>query len=565
MNLIPKWFRQKSVFEARFWGDPDSQVGDSTSVRATEAQTRNLTPTEQYELSIAVNAAVNAICRNLSKCVLRVFTRSGREVVGGDLFDLFAMPGPKFSQRKLIWEIASWLNISGEYFVNLANPDNEGRPTALLPVPPPWIEVSNPVKPPKNRDAVVQWRHRWPDGTEELIRDDYLIFERLFNPNARSIRGLSPLVTGGVQVSGAYYAERYNKQFFENGAIPSHIVKLPAGTSKQDRDAFSRRYMATYSNAANQGHRVAIIAGDKDFSVTPLEQSFQDGAFMEMQKRGDLKVGQLYRVPAINMGIYDKTRFDTANEERKLFLEETLEPQAELIAESFQNQLVDPFYKFSEVTTTSGRRIKECPKGLQKQFEKAEGERRGAGLMVILDTDTLPVKHDVLEAKTKSALEMREAYHMSPQEVADWTCMDIEPRKERNDVWIPNNFINITHPEQNAMLVPGVKPGGAEDKPAKEPSGAGSKSNASHQAEKLPPDRVQLKSVAKFLRQIRRPTFDALDAGGIWSLEEGYKIAGDEALNSVVKRVRHAVRKLGTSQSAKAYFASVDPADLLAA
>ncbi len=471
--------------------------------------------------------------------------------MGGDLFDLLRTPGPKFSQRKLIWECSAWLNISGEFFVNLAKPDSQGRPTALLPVPPPWIEVFIPSKPPKNRDAVVQWRHRWPDGTEELIRDDYLVFERLFNPNARSIRGLSPLVTGGVQVSGAYYAERYNKQFFENGAIPSHIVTLPPGTSKTDRDSFTRRYMATYGNAANQGHRVAVVGGDKDFKVTVLEQPFQEGAFMEMMKRGDLKVGQLYRVPAINMGIYDKTRFDTANEERKLFLEETLEPEAELIAEAFQMQLVDPFFRMSEVTTTGGRTVKECSRSFQKQFDKATSER-GGGLMLILDTDTLPVKHDVLEAKTKSALEMREAYHMSPQEVADWTCMDIPPRKERQDVWIPNNFLNITHPEFNAMLVPGVKP-----------ASEGDTSQAADAPAKADP--AMVKSVEKFLRKARRPTFDALDAGGIWSLEEGYKIAGDEALKSVVKRVRHAVRKLGSAKSAKEYFASVDPASLLAA
>ncbi len=550
MNLIPKWFRNKSVFDARFWGDPEvGEVANTTSVRAAEAQTRNLSPTEQYELSIAVNAAVNAICRNLSKCILRIFTRSGREVVGGDLFELLRMPGPKFSQRKLIWECSSWLNIEGEFFVNCANPDNQGRPTALLPIPPPWIDVANPTKLPKNRDAVLQWRHRWPDGTQELIRDDYLVFERLFNPNARSIRGLSPLVTGGVQVSGAYYAERYNKQFFENGAIPSHIVTLPPGTSKIDRDAFTRRYMATYSNAANQGHRVAVVSGDKDFKVTQLEAGFQEGAFMEMMKRGDLKVGQLYRVPAINMGIYDKTRFDTANEERKLFLEETLEPQAELIGEAFQHQLVDPFFRMSAVTTTGGRNVKDCSKSFQKMFEKAEGER-SSGLLLILDTDTLPVKHDVLEAKTKSALEMREAYHMSPQEVADWTAMDIKPRKEREDVWIPNNFVNITDPKFNAMLVPGVQAG---KKPAADPKPAKSA------------DPLLVKAVEKFLRKVRRPTFDALDAGSIWTLDEGYALAGDEALKEVVKRVRHATRKLGSARSAKDYFANVDPAQLLAA
>ncbi len=113
------------------------------------------------------------------------------------------------------------------------------------------------------------------------------------------------------------------------------------------------------------------------------------------------------------------------------------------------------------------------------------------------------------------------------------------------------------------MLVPGVQDGGD-----KEPAGDSKKpseGDASSKAKRLSPSRVQLKSVAKFIRRIRRPTFDALDAGQIWSLEEGYKIAGDDSLKEVVKRVRHATRKCGSSIAAKEYFANVDIAGLLAA
>ncbi len=565
MNLIPKWMRgraksddasglrPKSISDVAWTSTGDlSASPDQIGFRAAAAQSKNLSPTDQYVNSIAVLAAVNAIGRNISKCKLRLFTRSGREVVGGPLFDLLRMPGPKFSQRKLLWEISMWLNIAGEFFVNAAVPVN-GMPTVLRPVNPYRIKVSNPAKIPKSRDEVIQWLHRWGDGTDELIRDDYLVFERLFNPEPTSIRGLSPLVTGAVQVSASYYAERYNKQFFENSAIPSHIVVLPPGTPKIQRDAFERRYMATYGNGANQGHRVAIVAGGKDFKIEQTEQSFQDGAFMEMQKRGDLKVGQLYRVPAINMGIYDKSRFDTANEERKLFLEETLEPEAELIAEAFQFQLVDQHFRMSAATTT-GTAMKEQPRSVQKQFEKAEGERRGGNLLVILDTDTLPIKHEVLLSKTESALKMREAYDISAKKAEEWMGLDFgETDKVREEIFTPNTRVCITDPALNAALTPGVKPEG---------TGAADGGGGAKPAEKPKPDPKKIKAVEKFLRAVRRPTFDALDAGSMWSLEQGDALAGDESLKPVVRRVRHALRKLNKDQ-VRSWLAGVKPASLL--
>ncbi len=555
MRFLPKWFSKKSIHDMN-WRESDEVAPsvENVTLRAAEAQNRNLAPVEQYELSIAVNAAVNAICRNLSKARIRLFTRTGREIVSGQLYDLLKLPHPKFSQRKLIWEIAAWLNIAGEFMINMD--EENGRPAALYPLAPQTVRIVNPAKMPNRREDVVQWGCRQTDGSEMYIRDDFLLYERLFNPNPRTIRGLSPLVTGACQVSGAYYAERYNKQFFENNAIPSHIIKLSNGTPKVQRDAFTRQYLRSYGNYANNAHKVAVVTGDKDFAVEVLEQPFQDGAFMEMMKRGDLKVGQLFRVPAISMGIYDKTRFDTANEERKLFLEETLDPQAELIAEAFQFQLVDPFFQFSDFSTTGGKELKGQSKSVQKSFEKAEADRRGGKVLLLLDTDTLPIKHEIILAKTESALKMREAYHMSPQEAADFVGMDIDAKKEREDVWIANNYVNITHPEQNAALVPGVKPAGTEaaaggaDKPAK-------------------PSKKRVAAAKALLRKIRRPTFDAAERGSVWTLAEADVIGGAE-MKAPIRRLRHGLRKCIAGRSgadaveaAKTYLNGVDAETIL--
>ncbi len=523
---LGQFFRRKSIDDIA-WHDVDSGASPANaavSVRAVDATSKSLNPNECYELSIAVNAAVNAIANNLSKGRFRHFFDTGREITGGPLWELTSFPGRshKLTQKRFIRELVSWLNIAGEFAVNLI-PGKDGWPVEMLPLAPHMLRVILPAKMPNTRADVVQWGYRWTDGSEERIRDDYLFYDRLFNPNPRSIRGLSPLVTGAVQVSGAYYAERYNKQFFENNAIPSHLLVLPDGVPRQQREQFERQYRAEFGKYTNNAHKVMVVAG-KDVKMEALEQPFQDGAFMEMMKRGDLKVAQLYHVPAVNMGLYDKTRFDTANEERQLFCEETLDPQAELLGESFQSQVTNPFFLLA--THTTGK--PKLTRSMGERLEKAMSENGGRSITTIFDTDPLPIKHQVLLSKTESAKAMRETYNMSAQEVVDFIGLDLPNRKERDDVWIPNNYLNITHPEMNAALVPGVKPvGDGEKKPT-----AGADANA----------KAKLKKIEAMVRKLRRPTFDAVEAGEIWSLAEADALADDAALKPAVRKLRNGLR-----------------------
>jgi phage portal protein BeeE len=91
------------------------------------------------------------------------------------------------------------------------------------------LTVDKPANLPNTLADVVQWRYNWADGAISRIRGDRIAFGRLFNPDPHSIRGLSPLVTGTVTATAQHRAQLYSKTFFENNAVPSHILKLPDG------------------------------------------------------------------------------------------------------------------------------------------------------------------------------------------------------------------------------------------------------------------------------------------------------------------------------------------------
>jgi HK97 family phage portal protein len=532
----------------------------------------NLSPMEQYAQSVAVNAAVNAIAAQISKAKVRLFARNnGEEINGGPLFDILNRPAPKMTTRKFIREIVCWYNIAGKYAIYMNADGAGGTPTRLIPLCPYKLAHEKPTM-PRHPGDVHQWRYTWCDGTVEHIRGDYIAYDRMFNPDPTSIDGLSPLVVGAVNTTAQVEAEKYNKVHFENAGVPSHIVVLPDGVPKQHREDFERKYRAEFGTYNSNAHKVMVVAG-KDVDVKPIEQPFQDGAFMEMMKRQDLKVGQLYRVPAINMGIYDKTRFDTAGEERKLFLEETLTPECEAISECLQQQVVDVHFAFSKFSVSRPRKPsgnKFASKSAERLFEKARSEHPDSPIVVCIDSDTLPVANEVALARAEYLQKLREAAMLSPFDACEFLGLDFEDdRPERKEIWASGtNIVCITKPELNAKLTPGVGGDAPGDKP--KPGGGGeSKPKPKTKKEITEQDRQRKTNLKTLIHKFRTLTLKRMADEQLWTIAETDGLAGgDKVLAKEIAKARFRLRQIvkehadKTSRiaAAKEYFDSLDGA-----
>jgi hypothetical protein len=280
---------------------------------------------------------------------------------------------------------------------------------------------------------------------------------------------------------------------------------------------------------------------------------------MDWLKWGTMQVGMLYKVPAIEMGIYDKTRFDTAAEERKLFVESTLMPQMNMVGEAIQQQIIDPHFSFSP--SSSSRKKASLSKAMDGAYEQARYDRPDSQIIVLLDADALPIMNSVNLMKVEQAKGLREVLDLSAMEAAEFVMLDIPDRKEREDVWIKDDRVNITHPEFNHKLQPKPEPAAAK------PSGSKPKPKKELTAEQ----REQVKSVDKAIRKLRKLTFDRLDNGELWSLEEADELAKDDAMKRPVRRIRHKIREIveqfqpedGRKDEIKFYFNSLDAKTLL--
>lgn len=549
-DLINKGVRDVDWGNPVMWQGTQSLAGatGSVTVQAAQATKKNVTPYEAYSFNVAVNAAVGAIRSQFGQAQGRLFNRGGEEINGGELYDVLKMPAPGMSYCRWIEEIAAWYNIAGEFAIRVGE-STGGFPRTLTPLCPAMLEAEKPVN-PRTPGQVVQWRYAWADGATEYIRGDYLAFDRMFNPNPFSIRGLSPLVVGAVQISGQIAAESYNKSFFDNGGIPSHLVVLPDGVPKAHREDFEKRYLSEYGRWNSNAHKVMVVSG-KDVKVESLEEPFQDGAFMEMMKRGDLKVGQLYRVPAINMGIYDKTRFDTANEERKLFLEETLKPQAAVLSATIQQQIIDRHYRFSNFSVRRPRKGERMSKSMDRLFEKARSEQGDSPIIFLIDPDTLPVANEVALSKMEHVQKLRDATMISPDAATKFVGLEVDDeRPERKEIWAENKFVCITDPDINAKLVPGVTgPDGKEPGENKPP--AEKKPAAKPKKELTPAEAKRVDYAKTVLFKLRKLALEKLSDGELFGLSDGDALNtnNDGVVWAEIRQIRHALRTICSDES----------------
>lgn len=524
------------------------QIGN-ISVRAANAQEKTLTPKQCYELSIAVRSAIGAITSEIAQARVRAIDRNGREIVAGPLYDFLRKPAPRMPMRKWAEWMLMWYNIAGETAARIV-PGTIDRPIeAAWPLDPYRLTHLSPQIPNHIND-ITMWQYFHNDGTVDKFTSWRLAYDAMFNPNV-SVRGLSPLITGSIEAGTGYAAARYRKNYFDNGAIPSNMLILGEGMSRQQREDITERYLSEFGFANNNSHKTFVVSG-KDVKFERIQGEPQEGAFVDLSRWTDQQIALLYRVPPILMHYDTTTKFDNANEQRTIFVEKTLMPQMSMLSELLQYQIVDPY--FSSVSNQTEKAV--MTKAVETAYEQMRDERDGSGIIVFFDPDTLPIMAAVKAALIEQASKFKETLDMSANEVISYFKLDIPYRPERDDVWKDQRYLNITHPEFNEKIRVFTQNG---------PSGAGKTSDGNDEPEKKPKrDKDKDARVEKAVRTLRKLTLEGLDTDSLWSLEAADNAVADKSLMKAVRVIRHELKQAIANEpdkkdAAKAFFNALDP------
>ena len=109
-----------------------------------------------------------------------------------------------------------------------------------------------------------------------------------------NLRGLSPVEHHRVTLGLASATQVYAAKFYEQGAAPSGIIKVP-GELTQDQAQGLRAAFGRNHEGVDRMHRVAVLSGGADFAS--LSAKISDLQMIETMAWGTEAIARLYGVP----------------------------------------------------------------------------------------------------------------------------------------------------------------------------------------------------------------------------------------------------------------------------
>ena len=418
-------------------------AGTTSNVTAN-SMSRTLSPTQIYELVPSARRAIDAKAAVLAKAKIRLLSRTtGDEIISGELYNIYKYRESSAAQQ--IRSYCAWWNIRGE--VAIWTPRRAGiKPNFQMVLDPDPSRLMPYPHHARSIEHVQVWNYmdnfelNGSAGVIQIPKDE-LIFTSNFNPT-NPLRGLSPLVSVAQEASTVYFANRYNSSFFQNGAHADIIIKLPKGTTKEQATEYVDNWSARHSIFYNNGFKVsAVVDGDGTDIVEPA-QTARDGQFLQLTQHDIEVISGLIGTPAVIMGNYNKTRFDTVAVELESWVENDLIPLATLWSELQQSQFVDRWYRHSSIGT---ERQKFKATGFTKALrDKQFDENPESNVIVLLDPDNIPLVSRVNRQRYAAVAELRESADLSVAEAAAEVGLELPERPERDDIWVPNGRQNIS-------------------------------------------------------------------------------------------------------------------------
>lgn len=242
--------------------------------------------------------------------------------------------------------------------------DAEGQIAYLGHVPSVDIRIR------KQRDGFVQhggteiifFRNFGDTKTKDPVgkdsRPNELIHFKTYSPS-NNYYGVPDIVSAIEAVAGIEFASRYNIEFFENKAIPKHVIKVRG--LNLDHTQLSKLTKLFEATSSNQSHRTVVIplesgVENQDITFEAIEGSKQEGSFREYTEMNVQMILARHRVPKNRLGISEGQGLSSSRDADKIFKESVCQPIQRLVEKKIQKlvaEVTDLFeFKLEEYSLT---------------------------------------------------------------------------------------------------------------------------------------------------------------------------------------------------------------------
>ncbi len=170
-----------------------------------------------------------------------------------------------------------------------------------------------------------------------------LIHFKKYSPT-NGFYGIPDIIAAKNAVAGNEFASRFNLDYFENKAVPRHVITLKGARLGTATETALLQFFET--GLKGQNHRSLYIPLPPDtaenkveLKIQPVEAGIQDSSFNNYNKSNINSVLMVHRVPITKVSVADGASLAVARDADKTFKEQVCQPE-QGIAEKKLNRLV---------------------------------------------------------------------------------------------------------------------------------------------------------------------------------------------------------------------------------
>lgn len=177
---------------------------------------------------------------------------------------------------------------------------------------------------------------------------------------ASAFYGVPDIIAAKQAVAGMKFANDYNLDYFENKAVPRHVITLKGAKLGPRAEVDLLQFFEPLRGVHHRSIFVPLPPDTKDnkveFKIEPIETGVQDGSFGNYGKRNLMDILMVHRVPLTKVSVGEGINLALAKDADKTFKEQVCAPEqkvAEKKINKITKELTEAFeLKLNEMTLT---------------------------------------------------------------------------------------------------------------------------------------------------------------------------------------------------------------------
>ena len=336
-KMFENWILQKAIPVIRRQSDTQFMLQGTSRMTTLSSILGIQTVEEPYREHAWVHGAVESVALNISQTPLT--WKNSRDKKAADRaanqwLMLFEKPNADMGLQQLMEATVTYLLLEGECMWVLDRDNPTDLPTEIVPF------SGHLFEPVLNKaQKVIGWKTDTigEDGQQKsvLFKKWEVCHFKLFNPYDPN-RGLSPIEAAQLGIDQDQLASQYNKAFFSNSALPGGVIEIEDSLTEEQFNRMLAQFRE-HHQGVNKAHTLALLEGGATYKQLSISQ--KDMEFLNQKKWNRDEILACFKVPKLELGVWDDVNFAVAKVQAREFWVKTLVPKMKLIEWVLWSQL----------------------------------------------------------------------------------------------------------------------------------------------------------------------------------------------------------------------------------